>query len=181
MENSKLSLKPKLQDIVKYNPDDVTATELLREVRTCIANRRYPGELVERIDAFFSQPEPQAIEPRKGSSMSAEEVRGACERYRDTILHNRGALAENEMTNDQVNDVLAEFDAIIGPHLGGEMSKLPVKLQVYQVLERAVEEGVAYGYMRGYKYSDTPSDETVKEAIVDGVMLELSEVIKFED
>lgn len=32
--------------------------------------------------------------------------------FRDIILNQRGALAENGMTNDQVNDVLAEFDAI---------------------------------------------------------------------
>ena len=33
--------------------------------------------------------------------------------FRDSILNQRGALAENGMTNDQVNDVLSEFDTII--------------------------------------------------------------------
>jgi len=33
--------------------------------------------------------------------------------FRDTVLNQRGALAENGMTNDQVNDVLDEFDAAL--------------------------------------------------------------------
>ena len=33
--------------------------------------------------------------------------------FRDIVLNERGALAENGMTNDQINDVLSEFDAAI--------------------------------------------------------------------
>jgi len=41
----------------------------------------------------------------------AERLVSALSEFRDTVLHQRGALAENGMTNDQVNDVLAELDA----------------------------------------------------------------------
>lgn len=34
--------------------------------------------------------------------------------FRDSVLNQRGALAENGMTNDQINDVLSEFDSTIG-------------------------------------------------------------------
>lgn len=34
--------------------------------------------------------------------------------FRDTVLNQRGMLAENGMTGDQINDVLHEFDAAQG-------------------------------------------------------------------
>ena len=37
----------------------------------------------------------------------------ACDSFRDAVLNQRGLLAENGMTSDQVNDVLGEFDAAI--------------------------------------------------------------------
>jgi hypothetical protein len=40
-------------------------------------------------------------------------IKLALEAFRDTVLNQRGALAENGMTNDQVNDVLSEFDAAL--------------------------------------------------------------------
>lgn len=40
----------------------------------------------------------------------AESLQSQLADFRDAVLNNRGALAENGMTNDQVNDVLAEFD-----------------------------------------------------------------------
>ena len=44
-------------------------------------------------------------------------LRERLEGFRDTVLYQRGALAENGMTNDQINDVLREFDDAIA---GGE-------------------------------------------------------------
>ena len=40
-------------------------------------------------------------------------ARNAMVEFRDCILNQRGALAENGMDNDQVNDVLSEFDAAL--------------------------------------------------------------------
>ena len=37
-------------------------------------------------------------------------VNEAMDNFRDVILSQRGAIAENGMTNDQINDVLNEFD-----------------------------------------------------------------------
>ena len=50
---------------------------------------------------------------------SAREVAMKLEEFRDTILNERGALAENGMTNDQINDVLHEFDTLLGDFLPG--------------------------------------------------------------
>jgi hypothetical protein len=52
-------------------------------------------------------PEPQAT----------VELTDACNEFRDVVLHQRGLLAENDMSSDQVNDVLNEFDHIIGSAL----------------------------------------------------------------
>ena len=41
----------------------------------------------------------------------------ALDEFRDVVLNQRFGLAENGMTNDQVNDVLGEFDCIVGPHI----------------------------------------------------------------
>ena len=43
-----------------------------------------------------------------------DELAEALEDYRDAVLNQRGALAENGMTNDQINDVLREFDNRFG-------------------------------------------------------------------
>lgn len=56
-----------------------------------------------------------------------------------------------------------------------------MKIKSYAIIERAVEEGVAYGYHRAFKYDDKPTEETIKQAIIDAVMLEISEVIDFDN
>ena len=43
-------------------------------------------------------------------STARREAFEAVEDLRDTVLNERGAIAENGMTNDQVNDVLSEID-----------------------------------------------------------------------
>lgn len=42
-----------------------------------------------------------------------EALLNAYTEFRDTVLHERGALAENGMSSDQINDVLSELDAAI--------------------------------------------------------------------
>lgn len=59
--------------------------------------------------------------------------------------------------------------------------KAAIKVNTYEVLTRAVETGIMWGYKRAYKHTDAPDEESIKEAICDAVMLEISEVIKFDE
>jgi hypothetical protein len=56
-----------------------------------------------------------------------------------------------------------------------------MKPNTYVILERAVEEGARLGYRRAFKHVENPSEEAIVEAIVDGVMLTVSEVFMFSD
>ena len=56
-----------------------------------------------------------------------------------------------------------------------------MKLRVYEVVHRAVEAGTKYGVQRAYKYEPKPSRETIEDQVVEGVMLELHEIIDFGD
>jgi hypothetical protein len=56
-----------------------------------------------------------------------------------------------------------------------------MKPNTYVIMERAVEEGARLGYRRAFKHVENPSEEAIVEAIVDGVMLTVSEVFMFSD
>jgi hypothetical protein len=57
-----------------------------------------------------------------------------------------------------------------------------MKPNTYKVLERAVQEGAAYAWnCRIFKHTDTPSEDTAIETIVNCVMLEISEIFDFEN
>lgn len=65
--------------------------------------------------------------------------------------------------------------------MGGEVKPSGrLTLRAYPIVARAVEEGVAYGYRRAHKYTDSPSEEGLCEAIVSAVMGELCGVLDFE-
>mgnify|MGYP001600112901 CR=1 FL=1 len=57
-----------------------------------------------------------AIEKLNAQLLAAEHEKAQAvldmEEFRDTVLNQRGLLAENGMTSEQVNDVLGEFDNI---------------------------------------------------------------------
>lgn len=56
-----------------------------------------------------------------------------------------------------------------------------MKPNTYVILERAVEEGARLGYRRAFKHVENPSEEAIVEAIVNGVMLSVSEVFEFTE
>lgn len=56
-----------------------------------------------------------------------------------------------------------------------------MKPNTYVILERAVEEGARLGYRRAFKHIENPSEEAIVEAIVNGVMLSVSEVFEFSE
>lgn len=56
-----------------------------------------------------------------------------------------------------------------------------MKLRTYTIIARVVEEGVRQGYYAAHKYTETPSQGTLEEAITSAVISEISSVIDFED
>lgn len=54
-----------------------------------------------------------------------------------------------------------------------------MKPNTYVILERAVEEGALMGYRRAFKHNENPSEEAIVQAVVDAVMLSVSEVFVF--
>jgi hypothetical protein len=56
-----------------------------------------------------------------------------------------------------------------------------MKLKAYPLVERALEEGAQAGWNRAHKYTDTPTAEAVRDEIVRAQMLELSEILDWED
>lgn len=49
------------------------------------------------------------------------------------------------------------------------------------MLSEAVEEGIAYGWMRAHKHVDNPSEEAIKEQLVNAVMASISEYFLFDE
>ncbi len=56
-----------------------------------------------------------------------------------------------------------------------------MRVRVYPVLLRAVEEGVARGYARAHKHTESPSDEAIRDAIVESVLGEIAEWFSYDD
>lgn len=56
-----------------------------------------------------------------------------------------------------------------------------MKVREYLLLQRCVEMGVSLGYNRAFKYADEPSEDIIKENIVDAVMNEISNWFIFEE
>lgn len=51
----------------------------------------------------------------------------------------------------------------------------------YLVLSEAVEEGIAYGWMRAHKHCDNQTEESIKDAIHNAVMVSISGYFWFDD
>ncbi len=67
------------------------------------------------------EPDPQSADDtstRQELIAENERLQKVCEEFRDTVLNQRHQLCDNDMTNDQVNDVLNAFDETIGAVLG---------------------------------------------------------------
>lgn len=55
-----------------------------------------------------------------------------------------------------------------------------MRVNSYAVVSRAVEEGVETGWRRAHKHTDTPSDASIRESIVNEVTSALSEVVDWD-
>lgn len=56
-----------------------------------------------------------------------------------------------------------------------------MKANEYLILSECVEDGINLGYTRAHKRTDTPTEQQIKAAIVDAVMLQICEYFFFED
>ena len=56
-----------------------------------------------------------------------------------------------------------------------------MRVRAYEVLRRAIEDGAAYGWRRAHKHTATPSEETIKDEIVTGILNEVCEYFDFDD
>lgn len=50
-----------------------------------------------------------------------------------------------------------------------------MKVKLQRVLEDCLERGINYGYNRAFKHTDTPSEEVVKDQIMQAILNELYE------
>lgn len=55
-----------------------------------------------------------------------------------------------------------------------------MKANEYLVMNQAVEEGVAYGWMRAHKHVENPTEDQIKDAIVEGVMSTICQWFMFD-
>lgn len=55
-----------------------------------------------------------------------------------------------------------------------------MKPDTYRLIQQCVENGVAYGWHRAHKHGE-PSEDQLKQAILDAVMCEVSDWFKFGD
>jgi hypothetical protein len=53
-------------------------------------------------------------------------------------------------------------------------------MKSYPVLVRAIEEGMAYGWRRAHKYLENPSEEAIKEQLLQGILNEICEYFDFD-
>jgi hypothetical protein len=56
-----------------------------------------------------------------------------------------------------------------------------LKINTYVVISRAVEEGIKRGWHRAHKYTDEPSEPTIKSEIEKEVLNSLTEIISWSD
>lgn len=56
-----------------------------------------------------------------------------------------------------------------------------MKLNSYKIVNDAIESGIEFGLQRSRKHTSKPSDDKIVEEIVNAVMLNLAEIIIFDD
>jgi len=59
--------------------------------------------------------------------------------------------------------------------------KNTLKLNTYAIISDKIEEGINWGLQHAHKHTDNPSEETIKQHLLNDIMNSLSEVINYED
>ena len=56
-----------------------------------------------------------------------------------------------------------------------------MKANEYRLLERCVEDGLKLGWNRAHKHSDNPDTETIQQAQLQAIMIEVTEWFDFNE
>jgi hypothetical protein len=56
-----------------------------------------------------------------------------------------------------------------------------MKPRMDRLLEMCIENGIDYGIRRAHKHTDDPTEEMIKEEILNAIRIELYEWFEFED
>jgi hypothetical protein len=56
-----------------------------------------------------------------------------------------------------------------------------MRVRTYDVFHRAVEEGIEQGWRRAHKHTDTPSEDAIKDEILQGILNAVCEYFDFDD
>lgn len=56
-----------------------------------------------------------------------------------------------------------------------------MRIKLYSIISEAVEHGIELGWNRAHKYTDTPTEDVIRTAQYDAVLLELCEILSFDD
>jgi hypothetical protein len=59
--------------------------------------------------------------------------------------------------------------------------KTKLKMKVYNIVEEAVGRGIDWGWQHAHKHVDDPGEELIKERILNDVMIQLCEVVDFDE
>jgi hypothetical protein len=110
---------------------------------------------------------------RSATPANARAVAEKLVEFRDVVLNQRGALAENGMNGDQVNDVLGEFDAMLGDAMP-EAPLPPNERELSAAVERE-RDAARYRWLRAHSTQpaegwSTHSNPESLDATVDEAM-----------
>lgn len=56
-----------------------------------------------------------------------------------------------------------------------------MKINYYKIITNAIADGVDNGWYYAHEYTDTPSKESIKQAIIDHIVYELEDTFDFEE
>ena len=55
-----------------------------------------------------------------------------------------------------------------------------VRINTYAILSRAIEQGIDWGYLHAHKNTDAPTEDALKEQLLNDIMNEVCEVVDFD-
>lgn len=103
--------------LAALNAEFLSELSEYRAIRDRLAAQDKAGTLPDDYSIYIGLLENRLSEQRNLNSameQQRDELLAAAEIFRDSVLHQRHSMADNGMTNDQVNDVLGLFDDTLG-------------------------------------------------------------------
>lgn len=113
--------------LAALNAEFLSELSEYRAIRDRLAAQDKAGTLPDDYSIYIGLLENRLSEQRNLNSameQQRDELLAAAEIFRDSVLHQRHSMADNGMTNDQVNDVLGLFDDTLGEAIAKAGDKL---------------------------------------------------------